>query len=45
MDEKFKINAYYSKDGEEIEKIISRYLINYFEKNYLEHSNSCKKQL
>lgn len=45
MEEAFKINVYFSEEGEEIEKLISRCLINLLEKNDFKHSISCKKQL
>ena len=33
MDESFKINVYFDEKGEELESIISHFLINILEKN------------
>lgn len=33
MDSDFKINAYFQKDGENIEKILTLYLMNILKKN------------
>ena len=32
MENDFKINAYFSDDGEEIEKLLAKYLINLLDK-------------
>ena len=45
MVETFKINIYFDEESEELETIISNYIITLLEKNNLKHSNSCEKQL
>lgn len=46
MDKLFKINAYFDKSGENIEKIIARYLINNLNNSIINNKsiNNSKKQ-